>query len=75
MYLRECVLHTIGQRSNSCWESNREMSLLVHQLLGHLKTATLCFCITLLLKENVILIPRQIYYRIPILLCQHSYLS
>lgn len=51
------------------------MSLLVHQLTVHLETAVVVFCLVLLLKENVILILRQIFYRIPILLCQHSYLN
>lgn len=29
-------------RKQFCWESNSEVSLLVHQLLGHLKTAIVC---------------------------------
>lgn len=55
--------------------NNLRMSLLVHQLTVHLETAVVVFCLVLVLKENVILILRQIFYRIPILLCQHSYLN
>lgn len=55
--------------------NNLEMSLLVHQLTVHLETAVVVFCLVLVLKENVILILRQIFYRISILLCQHSYLN
>lgn len=55
--------------------NNLEMSLLVHQLTVHLETAVVVFCLVLVLKENVVLILRQIFYRISILLCQHSYLN